>query len=86
MHSATRFWMAKTSKDSILSMMDETVDSAMQMYMPEGCGTGTLEYGRFRNYFIGMIAGDVLEISGDDLKKVNKKSWATKLREKVRAL
>lgn len=69
-------------KDSILSMMDETVDSAMQMYMPEGVEPEHWNMEGFRNYFIGMIAGDVLEISGDDLKKVNKKSWATKLRKK----
>ena len=73
-------------KDSILSMMDETVDSAMQMYMPEGVEPEHWNMEGFRNYFIGMIAGDVLEISGDDLKKVNKKELGDKVKEKVRAL
>ena len=73
-------------KDSILSMMDETVDSAMQMYMPDGVEPEHWNMEGFRNYFIGMIAGDVLEISGDDLKKVNKKELGDKVKEKVRAL
>ena len=73
-------------KDSILSMMDETVDSAMQMYMPEGVDPEHWNMEGFRNYFIGMIAGDVLEISGDDLKKVNKKELGDKVKEKVHAL
>ena len=73
-------------KDSILSMMDETVDSAMQMYMPEGVEPEHWNMEGFRNYFIGMIAGDVLEISGDDLKRVNKKELGDKVKEKVRAL
>ena len=73
-------------KDSILTMMDETVDSAMQMYMPEGVEPEHWNMEGFRNYFIGMIAGDVLEISGDDLKKVNKKELGDKVKEKVRAL
>ena len=73
-------------KDSILSMMDETVDSAMQMYMPEGVEPEHWNMEGFRNYFIGMIAGDALEISGDDLKKVNKKELGDKVKEKVRAL
>ena len=73
-------------KDSILSMMDETVDSAMQMYMPEGVEPEHWNMEGFRNYFIGMIAGDVLEISGDDLKKVNKKELGDQVKEKVRAL
>ena len=73
-------------KDSILSMMDETVDSAMQMYMPEGVEPEHWNMEGFRNYFIGMIAGDVLEISGDDLKKVNKKELGDKVKEKVHAL
>ena len=73
-------------KDSILSMMDETVDSAMQIYMPEGVEPEHWNMEGFRNYFIGMIAGDVLEISGDDLKKVNKKELGDKVKEKVHAL
>ena len=37
-------------KDSILSMMDETVDSAMQMYMPEGVEPEHWNMEGFRNY------------------------------------
>ena len=44
-------------KESILSMMNETVDSAMAMYMPEGVEPDHWNMEGFRNYFIGLIAG-----------------------------
>ena len=60
-------------KESILSMMDETVDSAMAMYMPEGVEPDHWNMEGFRNYFIGLIAGSLLELEDDELKKVDRK-------------
>ena len=73
-------------KDSILSMMDETVDSAMAMYMPEGVEASHWNMEGFRNYFIGAIAGDLLDIPDDDLAKTDKKALADGLKEKVHSL
>ena len=42
-------------------MMNETVDSAMAMYMPEGVEPDHWNMEGFRNYFIGLIAGSLLE-------------------------
>ena len=68
-------------KESILSMMDETVDSAMAMYMPEGVEPDHWNMEGFRNYFIGLIAGSLLELEDDELKKVGEQ-----IKEKVHQL
>lgn len=73
-------------KDSILSMMDETVDSAMAMYLPEGVEPEHWNLEGFRNYFIGIIAGPLLEIEGEDVKKINKKELGDQIKEKVHDL
>ena len=73
-------------KDSILSMMDETVDSAVAMYLPEGVEPEHWNMEGFRNYFIGMIAGDLLNIEPDQLKHVNRKELSDQIKEKVRDL
>ena len=70
-------------KDSILSMMDETVDSAIAMYMPEGVEPEHWNLEGFRNYFIGIIAGDLLEVEEKDLKDLDKKALAEQMKEKV---
>ena len=70
-------------KDSILSMMDETVDSAIAMYMPEGVEPEHWNLEGFRNYFIGIIAGDLLEAEEKDLKDLDKKALAEQMKEKV---
>lgn len=73
-------------KESILSMMDETVDSAMAMYLPEGVEPEHWNLEGFRNYFIGIIAGPLLEIEGEDVKKINKKELSDQIKEKVHDL
>ena len=73
-------------KDSILAMMDETVDSAVAMYLPEGVEPEHWNMEGFRNYFIGMIAGDLLNIEPDQLKHVNRKELSDQIKEKVRDL
>ena len=70
-------------KDSVLSMMDETVDSAIAMYMPEGVEPEHWNMKGFRNYFIGIIAGDLLEVEEKDLKDLDKKALAEQMKEKV---
>ena len=70
-------------KESILSMMDETVDSAMAMYMPEGVEPDHWNMEGFRNYFIGLIAGSLLELEDDELKKVDRKELGEQIKEKV---
>ena len=70
-------------KDSVLSMMDETVDSAIAMYMPEGVEPEHWNMEGFRNYFIGIIAGDLLEVEEKDLKDLDKKALAEQMKEKV---
>ena len=72
-------------KESILSMMDETVDSAMAMYMPEGVEPDHWNMEGFRNYFIGLIAGSLLELEDDELKKVDRK-LGEQIKEKVHQL
>ena len=73
-------------KESILSMMDETVDSAMAMYMPEGVEPDHWNMEGFRNYFIGLIAGALLELEDDELKKVDRKELGEQIKEKVHQL
>ena len=73
-------------KESILSMMDETVDSAMAMYMPEGVEPDHWNMEGFRNYFIGLIAGSLLELEDDELKKVDCKELGEQIKEKVHQL
>jgi preprotein translocase subunit SecA len=73
-------------KDSVMSMMDETVDSAVAMYLPEGVEPEHWNLEGFRNYFIGIIAGDLLEVEGEDVKKLNRKELADQIKEKVRQL
>lgn len=73
-------------KESILSMMDETVDSAMAMYMPEGVEPDHWNMEGFRNYFIGLIAGSLLELEDDELKKVDHKELGEQIKEKVHQL
>ncbi len=73
-------------KESILSMMDETVDSAMAMYMPEGVELDHWNMEGFRNYFIGLIAGSLLELEDDELKKVDRKELGEQIKEKVHQL
>ena len=73
-------------KESILSMMDETVDSAMAMYMPEGVEPDHWNMEGFRNYFIGLIAGSLLELEDDELKKVDRKKLGEQIKEKVHQL
>ena len=73
-------------KESILSMMDETVDSAMAMYMPEGVEPDHWNVEGFRNYFIGLIAGSLLELEDDELKKVDRKELGEQIKEKVHQL
>ena len=73
-------------KESILSMMDETVDSAMAMYMPEGVEPDHWNMEGFRNYFIGLIAGSLLELEDDELKKVDRKELGKQIKEKVHQL
>ena len=73
-------------KESILSMMDETVDSAMAMYMPEGVEPDHWNMEDFRNYFIGLIAGSLLELEDDELKKVDRKELGEQIKEKVHQL
>ena len=73
-------------KESILSMMDETVDSAMAMYMPEGVEPDHWNMEGFRNYFIGLIAGSLLELEDDELKKVDRKELGEQIKEKVHQL
>lgn len=73
-------------KESILSMMDETVDSAMAMYMPEGVEPDHWNMEGFRNYFIGLIAGFLLELEDDELKKVDRKELGEQIKEKVHQL
>lgn len=73
-------------KESILSMMDETVDSAMAMYMPEGVEPDHWNMEGFRNYFIGLIAGSLLELESDELKKVDRKELGEQIKEKVHQL
>ncbi len=73
-------------KDSIMSMMDETVDSAVAMYLPEGVDPEHWNLEGFRNYFIGIIAGDLLEVEGEDVKKINKKELTDQIKEKVHQL
>ena len=73
-------------KESILSMMDETVDSAMAMYMPEGVEPDYWNMEGFRNYFIGLIAGSLLELEDDELKKVDRKELGEQIKEKVHQL
>lgn len=73
-------------KESILSMMDETVDSAMAMYMPEGVEPDHWNMDGFRNYFIGLIAGSLLELEDDELKKVDRKELGDQIKEKVHQL
>lgn len=70
-------------KESILSMMNETVDSAMAMYMPEGVEPDHWNMEGFRNYFIGLIAGSLLELEDDELKKVDRKELGEQIKEKV---
>lgn len=70
-------------KDSVLSMMNETVDSAIAMYMPEGVEPEHWNMEGFRNYFIGIIAGDLLEVEEKDLKDLDKKALAEQMKEKV---
>ena len=73
-------------KESILSMMDETADSAMAMYMPEGVEPDHWNMEGFRNYFIGLIAGSLLELEDDELKKVDRKELGEQIKEKVHQL
>ena len=73
-------------KESILSMMDETVDSAMAMYMPESVEPDHWNMEGFRNYFIGLIAGSLLELEDDELKKVDRKELGEQIKEKVHQL
>ena len=73
-------------KESILSMMDETVDSAMAMYMPEGVEPDHWNMEGFRNYFIGLIAGSLLELEDDELKKVDRKELGEQIKDKVHQL
>ena len=73
-------------KESILSMMNETVDSAMAMYMPEGVEPDHWNMEGFRNYFIGLIAGSLLELEDDELKKVDRKELGEQIEEKVHQL
>ncbi len=73
-------------KESILSMMNETVDSAMAMYMPEGVEPDHWNMEGFRNYFIGLIAGSLLELEDDELKKVDRKELGEQIKEKVHQL
>ena len=73
-------------KESILSMMDETVDSAMAMYMPEGVEPDHWNMEGFRNYFMGLFVGSLLELEDDELKKVDRKELGEQIKEKVHQL
>ncbi len=73
-------------KDSIMAMMDETVDSAVAMYLPEGVEPENWNLEGFRNYFIGIIAADLLEVEDEDLKKIDRKELADKIKERVHQL
>ena len=73
-------------KDSILTMMDETVESASGMYMPDGVEPEHWNMEGFRNYFIGLIAGDLLNIEPDQLKSVDRKQLTEQIKEKVHEL
>ena len=73
-------------KDSILTMMDETVESAVGMYMPDGVEPEHWNMEGFRNYFIGLIAGDLLNIEPDQLKSVDRKQLTEQIKEKVHEL
>ncbi len=73
-------------KDSIISMMDETVDSAIAMYMPEGVEPEHWNMEGFRNYFIGIIADSLLEVKDEELKNLDKKVLADQIKEKVHEL
>ena len=73
-------------KESILSMMDETVDSVMALSMPEGVEPDHWNMEGFRNYFIGLIAGSLLELEDDELKKVDRKELGEQIKEKVHQL
>lgn len=72
--------------DSIHQMMEETVDSAIAMYMPEGVEPADWNLEGFRNYFIGGIAGELLEVEGEELEHLDKEDLAEKIKEKVLAL
>ena len=73
-------------KDSIMAMMDETVESAVAMYLPEGVEPENWNLEGFRNYFIGIIAADLLEVEDEDLKKIDRKELADKIKERVHQL
>ena len=67
-------------------MMDETVESAVGMYMPDGVEPEHWNMEGFRNYFIGLIAGDLLNIEPDQLKSVDRKQLTEQIKEKVHEL
>ena len=51
--------------------------------MPEGVEPEHWNMEGFRNYFIGIIAGDLLEVEEKDLKDLDKKALAEQMKEKV---
>lgn len=51
-----------------------------------GRGAGHWNMEGFRNYFIGLIAGSLLELEDDELKKVDRKELGEQIKEKVHQL
>ena len=64
-------------------MLDETVDAAMDMYLTEGVEPAHWNLEGFKNYFIGMIAGDLLDLDEEALAKVDRAELAQKIKDKV---
>lgn len=56
------------------------------MYMPDGVEPEHWNMEGFRNYFIGLIAGDLLNIEPDQLKSVDRKQLTEQIKEKVHEL
>lgn len=73
-------------RDSVISMMDQTVDAAMVLYMGDGLEPADWNLIGFKNYFIGTIAGDLLEIEEQKLEDLDKAALCEQIKEKVRAL
>ena len=70
-------------RDNIYAMLDETVDAAMDMYLTEGVEPAHWNLEGFKNYFIGMIAGDLLDLDEEALAKVDRAELAQKIKDKV---
>ena len=55
-------------------------------WMPEGVEPDHWNMEGFRNYFIGLIAGSLLQLEDDELKKVDRKELGEQIKEKVHQL